>query len=77
MMIQYLVESQGVPAEVATDGNAKVESLGLDSLSLLEMLFEVEQKFGLRVENLAPLKDMTIDGMAEFLAGLQVQSAAA
>jgi len=73
MMVEYLVNSQGVSADLAADGTAQVESLGVDSLSLLEMLFEVEGRYGIHVEDLAPLKGMSIDAMAEFLARLQPQ----
>lgn len=74
LMTGYLVSTAGVPAESLKDGSTKVESLGIDSLELVEMLFEVEDKFGVRVENMALLKDMTIDTMAEFLAGLAANS---
>lgn len=70
LMVDYLVNQGGVPADVASNGSVKVEDLGIDSLSMVEMLYEVEDKYGIHVENLTALKDMTIDAMVDFLCSL-------
>ncbi len=70
MMIDYLVKQEGIPEEMASNGTIKVEDLGIDSLDIVEMLYEVEEKYGIRVENLTAMKDMTLDALAEFLGGL-------
>ncbi|MFZ3127516.1 MAG: acyl carrier protein [Rhodoferax sp.] len=45
----YLINSAGVdPAKFDTPG-LQVADLALDSLGLLEMLFEIEDKYGLQV----------------------------
>ena len=77
LMVDYLVNQGGIPAEVAANGSLKVEDLGVDSLSMVEMLYEVEDKYGIRVENLTALKDMTIDAMVEFLSVLARNNKAA
>jgi acyl carrier protein len=69
-MIEYFVNSAGLPPEAVSSGDVKVEDLGIDSLSMIEMLWEVEEKYGLRVEDIKVLKGMTIDGMAEYISGL-------
>jgi acyl carrier protein len=70
LMVDYLVNQGGIAADVVANGSVKVEDLGVDSLSMVEMLYEIEDKYGIRVENLTVLKDMTIDSMVEFLNSL-------
>ena len=70
LMIDYLVNQGGVSADMVANGSVKVEDLGVDSLSIVEMLYEIEEKYGIRVDNITALKDMTIDAMVEFLGVL-------
>ena len=77
MMIDYLVKQEGIPEEVVANGATKVEDLGIDSLNIVEMLYEIEDKYGIRVENLNALKDMTLDALAEFLGSLATGKAVA
>ena len=76
LMVDYLVNQGGVAADVVANGSVKVEDLGVDSLSMVEMLYEIEDKYGIRVENLTVLKDMTIDAMVDFLNTLANNSKA-
>lgn len=46
---KYLVESAGVDPEKFKDPGLKVAELGLDSLGLVEMLFEVEDQYGFQI----------------------------
>jgi acyl carrier protein len=46
---KYLINSAGVDPEKFKDLDLKVADLGLDSLGLVEMLFEVEDKFGFQI----------------------------
>jgi acyl carrier protein len=46
---KYLIDSAGVDPEKFKDPDLKVADLGLDSLGLVEMLFEVEDKFGFQI----------------------------
>lgn len=77
MMIDYLVNQEGIAKEVVANGATKVEDLGIDSLNIVEMLYEIEDKYGIRVDNLNSLKDMTLDALAEFLGSLAFNKAAA
>jgi len=76
LMVDYLVNQGGVAADVVANGSVKVEDLGVDSLSMVEMLYEIEDKYGIRVDNLTVLKDMTIDAMVDFLNTLANNSKA-
>ena len=77
MMVDYLVKQEGIPTEIASNGETRVEDLDIDSLNIVEMLYEIEDKYGIRVDNLEVLKDMTIDAMANFLSALAANKAAA
>jgi acyl carrier protein len=46
---KYLVETAGVDPAKFKDPTLKVVDLGLDSLGLVEMLFEVEDEYGFQV----------------------------
>jgi acyl carrier protein len=70
MMVQYLVTQEGIPREVATNGATKLEDLDIDSLNILEMLYEFEDQYGFRIEDLGQVKDMTLDSLASFLHSL-------
>jgi len=50
---EFVKERLGVDAR-ATDGATELASLGVDSLSLLELMFEIEEKFGVKVDEDTP-----------------------
>lgn len=50
---RYIHERLGVDVKAA-DAATELASLGVDSLSLLEMVFEIEEKFGVRVDEDVP-----------------------
>jgi acyl carrier protein len=60
---KYLVESAGVDPEKFKDSNLMVADLGLDSLGLVEMLFEVEDKFGFQIPDPMVFLPMSFTGM--------------
>jgi acyl carrier protein len=51
IMQEYLINQAGVAASKFDDPNLTVEDLGLDSLGVVEMLFEVEDRFGFQVQD--------------------------
>jgi acyl carrier protein len=77
MMIEHLVKVEGIPEEIASNGETRVEDLNIDSLNIVEMLYNIEDKYGIRVENLGALKDMTINAMVDFLNSLAVSKVSA
>lgn len=50
---RYVEERLGVDVKSA-DAATELASLGVDSLSMLEMVFEIEEKFGVKVEEDTP-----------------------
>jgi len=51
---RYLQERLDVDVKSA-DAATELASLGVDSLSLLEMMFEIEEEFGIKVDENTPL----------------------
>ena len=77
MMTDYLVKQGRVPEDVAANGATRVEDLGIDSLDMVEMLYEVEEKYGIRVDDMDQLKTMTLDELTDLLHSLVTQKASA
>lgn len=67
-MFTYFTEVAGLSAESVSDGSQRIENLDLDSLSMIEMLWDVEEKSGVHIDDVSALKDMTLDQIAEFIA---------
>ncbi len=63
---KILVDKYSVPAEKVTP-ESTIESLGLDSLDLIELLFEVEDEFSIRVPQEAgsALKTATVQDIVD------------
>ena len=61
-----LTEKFSVPAETIRP-EAPLESLGLDSLDLIELLFEIEEAFDIRVpqDGASALKTATVQDMID------------
>ena len=74
-IVEYFVERAGVPQETLSTGDVTIESLGIDSLSMIEMLWEVEEKYGVQIQDLNALKGMTLDMLASFVSDLVPQAA--
>ena len=64
----YLVESAGVDAQKFENPDLKVADLELDSLGLIEMLFEVEDKYGFQIPDPMVFLPMTF---AEMVAAME------
>ena len=50
---RYIQERLGVDVKAA-DAATELATLGVDSLSLLEMVFEIEERFGVKVDEDTP-----------------------
>lgn len=68
MMIEYLVNRAGVDPRQVAEADARLDSLGIDSLSTVEMLWELEEKLGVHVAETHLLPQMTLDELAQFVA---------
>jgi acyl carrier protein len=51
IMQEYLIKQAGVAPDKFDDPNLMVADLGLDSLGVVEMLYEVEDRYGFQVQN--------------------------
>jgi acyl carrier protein len=65
LVIEYLTTHAGVDKAKFDDPNLMVEGLGLDSLGLVEMLFEVEDRFGFQIPDPMRFQAMSFKDMVE------------
>ena len=61
LILDYLRQQPDVPVDKLADPAAKMGELGLDSLGLVEMLFEIEDKYGFQIEEPMRYGTMTLD----------------
>lgn len=80
----YLVETAGVDPQKLKNPELKVSDLELDSLGLVEMLFEIEDKYGFQIPDPMVFLPMTfaemvasISTMVQEHTAAQVQAATA
>jgi acyl carrier protein len=63
---QILVRDYGVTAAQVTS-DATLESLGLDSLSMLELMFKIEDRYGLKITEDMPTDMQTVGDVVVFV----------
>jgi acyl carrier protein len=63
---QILVRDYGVAAAQVTP-EATLESLGLDSLSMLELMFKIEDHYGLKITEDLPADMQTVGDVVVFV----------
>ena len=56
----FLLAQSGITPEKLADPDVKITDLGLDSLGVVEMLFEVEDRYGIRVDDVMQFQQMTL-----------------
>jgi acyl carrier protein len=69
---QILVRDYGVAAGQVTS-DATLESLGLDSLSMLELMFKIEDRYGFKITEDMPADLRTVGDVVVFIDGLIVR----
>jgi acyl carrier protein len=57
----FLLTQPSVTPEKLADRSLKMVDLGLDSLGVVEMLFEVEDRYGIHIEDAMQFQSMTLD----------------
>ena len=57
----YLLNHARVAPEKLANPSTKISEMGIDSLGVVELLFEVEEKYGFQIENPMEFANMTID----------------
>lgn len=76
LISEYLINSCDVEASKFNNPDLMVTDLGLDSLGLIEMLFEVEDRYGFQVEEPMRYANMRFDEMvAEMEATVRSKNA--
>lgn len=66
----YLIQTKGKDAALFDKPDLKVEDLGLDSLDMVEMLFEIEDRCGFQLSD--PMRYLKM-GYAEMLADIEAE----
>ncbi len=56
----FLLTQTHISPEKLADPNVKMVDLGLDSLGVVEMLFEVEDRYGIHIEDAMQYQNMTL-----------------
>lgn len=56
----FLLTQTQISPEKLADPAVKMVDLGLDSLGVVEMLFEVEDRYGIHIENVMDFQNMTL-----------------
>jgi acyl carrier protein len=78
---EYLVDKAGVAPALVEDPKRKLADFALDSLSVIEMLFEVEDRYGVHVDDPMTLKEFDLEQLYQLIGKLvaekQVADAAA
>jgi acyl carrier protein len=67
-----LVRDYGLPRE-RLKPDAALDTLGMDSLSLLELMFKIEDSFEVRIPGDAPTNLKTVQDVVVFVDGLIAQ----
>jgi acyl carrier protein len=57
----FLLTQTHISPEKLADPNIKMVDLGLDSLGVVEMLFEVEDQYGIHIEDAMQYQNMTLN----------------
>ncbi|HEY6484036.1 MAG TPA: acyl carrier protein [Steroidobacteraceae bacterium] len=63
------------PAELSPE--AKLAQLGVDSLEVLELMFEIEDRFALKIKDDIPTNLVTIDDVVQYIDSLLAQQSPA
>jgi acyl carrier protein len=58
---EFLLAQASITPEKLADPDLKMVDLGLDSLGVVEMLFEVEDRYGIHVDDVMQLQHMTLN----------------
>jgi acyl carrier protein len=57
----FLLAQANITPEILANPNLKMVDLGLDSLGVVEMLFEVEDRYGVHIDDVMQFQNMTLN----------------
>ncbi len=60
----FLLAQGAISPEKLANPHLKMSELGLDSLGVVEVLFEVEDRYGIHVDDVAQFQNMTLNEVA-------------
>ncbi len=60
----------GVPVETLDDPEMRLDSLTMDSLGVIELMFDIEEKYDVHIEDPMQLKDLNIGQLHTLVAEL-------
>lgn len=63
----FLLERTEIGREKLADPTLKMVDLGIDSLGIVEMLFEVEDQYGIHVEDVMKFQSMTLNEVVLYM----------
>lgn len=63
----FLLERAEISREKLADPTLKMVDLGIDSLGIVEMLFEVEDQYGIHVEDVMKFQSMTLNDVVLYM----------
>lgn len=66
----FLLTQDTITPEKLADPDIKMVDLGLDSLGVVEMLFEVEDRYGIHVDDVMQFQQMTLNEVVLHMEGL-------
>ena len=66
----FLLTQDTITPEKLADPDIKMIDLGLDSLGVVEMLFEVEDRYGIHVDDVMQFQQMTLIEVVLHMEGL-------
>jgi acyl carrier protein len=75
ILTDILVRDYGVPREQITS-DAPLAALGLDSLSLLELMFKIEDGYGVRIQDDTPTDLISVDDVVRYIDDLVARKTA-
>jgi acyl carrier protein len=67
---KYIAETKNIPLEKFEEPDLKVADLGLDSLDMVEMLFEIEDRCGFQLADPTQYPTMSF---AEMIAAIEAE----
>jgi acyl carrier protein len=73
-LIDILVREYNVPRDKIT-AEATLATLGLDSLSLLELMFKIEDHYGVKIVDDTPTDLVTVNDVVRYIDGLIARKA--
>jgi acyl carrier protein len=63
----FLLERTEISPEKLADPTLKMADLGVDSLGIVEMLFEVEDQYGIHIEDVMRFQSMTLNEVVAYM----------